>query len=280
MKSRTHTILKWILLSALLAYTAWASVWGMREAAKHVCTGVDIRVVNYKMPDTILKAGVREQMEKYPEPIVGERLSTINTDKIRRYLSSLKNFEDVEVMITSDGMLRISVEPMVPVMRVFYAGKSYYVNKDGKQILSDADFFTDVPVVSGNFSLKFKPVDILPMVRFVAGDNLMNNLVAMIHANDKDNIILVPRITGHVINFGDTTRLDEKRDALKLFYNKVMPYRGWEYYDTVSVKFRGQVVATRRDKTILNHGEEYYEEVDLEEATLPEQPGDSARVGG
>lgn len=238
------------------------------------------QVVNYKMPDSILKAGVREQMEKYPEPIVGERISAVNTDKIRRYLSSLKNFEDVEVMITSDGMLRISVEPMVPVMRVFYAGKSYYVNKDGKQILSDADFFTDVPVVSGNFSLKFKPVDILPMVRFVAGDNLMDNLVAMIHANDKDNIILVPRITGHVINFGDTTRLDEKRDALKLFYNKVMPYRGWEYYDTVSVKFRGQVVATRRDKTILNHGEEYYEEVDLEEATLPEQPGDSARVGG
>ena len=73
-----------------------------------------------------------------------------------------------------------------------------------------------------------------------------------------------------MVNFGDTTRLAEKRDALKLFYSKVMPYKGWEEYDTISVKFRGQVVATRRDKTRLNVNSEPIEEEDLEEATLPD----------
>jgi len=55
-----------------------------------------------------------------------------------------------------------------------------------------------------------------------------------------------------------------------MFYRQVMPYKGLEEYDTISVKFRGQVVATRRDKTRLNHAEEYEEEIDLEEATLPD----------
>ena len=97
----------------------------------------------------------------------------------------------------------------------------------------------------------------------------MHDLTAMIEARDSRNLIVVPKITGHVVNFGDTTRLEQKRDALKLFYTKVMPHKGWEQYDTISVKFRNQIVATRRDKTRLNVSEEPVEEIDLEEGTLP-----------
>ena len=56
-------------------------------------------------------------------------------------------------------------------------------------------------------------------------------------------------------------------------YHKVMPYKGWDEYDTISVRFRGQIVATRRDKTLLNHGPATDDnEVDPEEATLPDDP--------
>lgn len=53
-------------------------------------------------------------------------------------------------------------------------------------------------------------------------------------------------------------------------YRKVMPYKGWEAYDTISLKFEGQVVATRRDKSRLNHGEDNGDDIALEEATLPQ----------
>ena len=33
-------------------------------------------------------------------------------------------------------------------------------------------------------------------------------------------------------------------------YHKVLPVKGWDYYDTISVKWGGQVVATRRLKSI------------------------------
>lgn len=98
---------------------------------------------------------------------------------------------------------------------------------------------------------------------------MMQELTSMIVAKNKYNLIVVPKITGHVINFGDTTRLAEKRDALKLFYHRVMPHKGWQQYDTISVKYRGQVVATRKDKTKLNVSEDPIEEIDMEEATLP-----------
>ena len=37
------------------------------------------------------------------------------------------------------------------------------------------------------------------------------------------------------------------------FYREVLPVKGWNYYDTISVKWRGRVVATRREKKAVEY---------------------------
>ena len=263
------TVLKWVLLSAMLCYLVWISFWAHSEAARHKCVGIDVRIASATSADSITKRGVLEELEKYKGKIIGAQLNTINTADIQRYLTSFSNFESVECVLTPGGELRVNIVPMIPEIRVFGPDGSYYVNKDGKRINSNAEFFVDVPVVKGNFTKMFPASTVLPLVRFISSDPKMKDLVAMIDARDAHNLILVPRIHGHVINFGDTTRLAEKRDMLLLMYRRVMPYKGWSEYDTISVKFRGQIVATRRDKTPVAHSEEFLEDIDLEEATLP-----------
>ncbi len=44
--------------------------------------------------------------------------------------------------------------------------------------------------------------------------------------------------------------LGDKFDRLRLAYKKILPVKGWDFYDTLSVKWRGQVVATRRVKRL------------------------------
>ncbi|MBD5269432.1 MAG: hypothetical protein HDS43_02265 [Bacteroides sp.] len=263
------TVLKWVLLSAMLCYLVWISFWAHSEAARHKCVGIDVRIASATSADSITKRGVLDELEKYKGKIIGAQLNTINTADIQRYLTSFSNFESVECVLTPGGELRVNIVPMIPEIRVFGPDGSYYVNKDGKRINSNAEFFVDVPVVKGNFTKMFPASTVLPLVRFISSDPKMKDLVAMIDARDAHNLILVPRIHGHVINFGDTTRLAEKRDMLLLMYRRVMPYKGWSEYDTISVKFRGQIVATRRDKTPVAHSEEFLEDIDLEEATLP-----------
>lgn len=254
----------------LLAYCSAMSVWAHREASLHVCTGIEIDVAGSIAMDSVIRHGVTEELYKYPKKIVGVPIRQIDTPEIERYLSRYNNFESVNCMISSRGKLIVKIVPLIPVMRVFFGDNSYYINKDGKHVVSNAEFYSDVPIVSGRFNRNFKPQAVLPLVRFVEKDPMLKELVSMIEARDAHNLILVPRIRGHVINMGDTTRLDEKKRSLAMFYRQVMPYKGWEEYDTISVKFRGQVVATRRDKTKLNHAEEYEEEEDLEEGTLPD----------
>ncbi len=70
----------------------------------------------------------------------------------------------------------------------------------------------------------------------------------MIKVKSPTDIILVPVICEHVINFGTPSHFDDKFSRLKKFYSKVLPLQGWEKYDTISLKWNGQLVATKRRK--------------------------------
>lgn len=263
------TVFKWLLLISLFAYVAVMTVWARGEAEQHACKGFEVDIESSASVDSVTERGVCEELLRYPKKIKGVPLTQLNTLDVKRYLSRLSNFESVECTVTTDGKLKVTVVPMIPEIRVFDGSDSYYINKDGKRIESKASFFVDVPVVRGHFSKHFPATGVLPVSRFILNDPVLSQLVGMIEAKDADNIMLVPRIQGHVVNFGDTSRLEEKRKALLTFYRKVMPYKGWNVYDTISVKFRGQIVASRRDKTPNVHGLSYHEDEDLEEATLP-----------
>lgn len=264
------TILKWLILISFFVYITWVTIWAHGEARRHGCQGIEVTITKSMTADTITRNGVLDELKRYPKQIIGRPIETINTLEIEQYLGRFSNFEDVNCIFQTDGKLSVTITPMVPALRVFENGKSYYINKDGKKIESKANFFVDVPVVSGSFNDKFTPQQLLPVSKFVESDPVLNELVSMIEAKDEDNIILIPRIKGHVVNFGDTTRLKEKRQALLAVYRKVMPHKGWEEYDTISVKFKGQVVATRRIKVKTDHGGDYGDDIALEEATLPE----------
>lgn len=269
-KAMVKTILKWFILLLLLAYVTCITIWAGDEASRHTCRGTVINIERGCPVDSLTTGGVEREIARWGKTLKGTPMFEVDTRAMERHLSALSNFEKVECSIHNDGKVHVDVVPMIPEIRVFDSTGSYYINKDGKKIKSKALFFADVPVVSGNFSKDFPASSLLDLVRFINSDKALSQLVGMIEAKDADNIFLVPRIHGHVVNFGDTSRREEKGRALTAFYRNVMPWKGWDAYDTVSVKFQGQVVATRRDKSKAVHGADYEEEDDLEEATLPD----------
>lgn len=262
-------IFGWVILMLLLSYVVCASIWARGEARKNTCSGIEIEIAETMSTDSMTQKGVMAEINRYPLKILGEQISGIDTKKIENHLKSYAQFENVICNFTTDGRLHVNVIPMVPEIRVFEDSMSYYINKDGKRMQSKANFYVDVPVVSGRFGENFSAKDLLPVIRFLSQEPVLGKLIGMVHGEDPDNIILIPRIHGHVINFGDTNRLAEKSEALLGMYKKVLPYKGWDEYDTISVKFKGQVVATRKKKNTGYRKPESIEEDDMEEATLP-----------
>ena len=109
----------------------------------------------------------------------------------------------------------------------------------------------------------------LSLIRYAGADPDLGPLIAAYKIDGPNDLLIIPRLQGHVINVGDSTRLDEKKAAILAAYRKVLPSKGWNTYDTISVKFKSQIVATRRNKAIQSHGALDDDGEDLEEATLP-----------
>lgn len=270
----SRPLAKWLLLIALLTYAALMAAFAATQVHTRRCAGLRVEILDSKpgAPRLLSPKAVERELGDLPRLAKGYPLTAINTDALERRLLAVNNFETAECAITSDGYLLVRVTPIVPEARVFTPTGTYYINAQGKRLDAHAEYFADLPVLQGNFSPKMPASAALPVVRLLRTDSLMANLVTMIDYRSPSNIILIPRIRGHVINLGDTTRLPEKVKALRLFYEKVMSRRGWDMYDTISVKFKGQVVATRRIKTRADHSTHFDDaDPDPEEASALDQ---------
>lgn len=211
------------------------------------------------------------------------RRHNLNTYRLEKSLNSLNRVESATCLLLNDGRLLIEVKPFDPVARVFDPSGSVYVNAHGKRVPALPDYHVDVPVVTSDIIADSTTVKaLLPLLRKIKTDKAANALVSSLRIDRRGDIIIIPNVLGHVINFGDTTLIDNKFARLSAFYRDVMPVKGWNAYDSVSVKWVGRVTATKRDKSIpvrrsLNELDDIVDEilddeVMLTESDTPPQP--------
>ena len=259
---------RYILLIVLLALLIGGTYWARGKSRDEVCHEVKVEIVNSESATFVTPAYVLEELERKRIFVKNMPVWQINVEDIEKALSQSQYIESVDCMFVNGGNLLIKVAQIVPVMRVFDGDQSYYVNKYGKRMTAVASCNIDVPVVKGRFTNRFTPMRLLPLVQYVESDSALKALVTMYCISDTNNIILVPSIEGHVINIGNCSGFESKFKKLKLFYNKVMPVKGWLYYDTISVKWDYQVVATRRDKLVVEP-----KVYDPTQDEIPDDPG-------
>lgn len=265
------TICKVMICVLLLGYVSVAFALARIENDGRTCTGFDLRIEGNSIPDSVIRQGVASQLSRYPHKLKGEKIADINLQKLEDYLGKFSNFETVECSINPDSRLRITVTPIKAEVRVFENdGNSFYINRYGKRINADAEFFIDVPVLISSKKNDQYIRSALSVIRQTSTDAELEPLIAAYKLDGPNDILLIPRLHGHVINFGDSTRIAEKKAALLTAYREILPAKGWNTYDTISVKFKNQIVASRRNKALATHGVVEDEGEDLEEATLPD----------
>ena len=242
-------LIKYGILLILTGLLLAGIFYGKGKANAEVCRAVDILIANADSTTFVNPTGLMNELKDLGINPVGKRMGDIDAARIERQLTLSEYVENVECVKAPGGRLLIYASQMVPVMRVFDGDRSYYVNRSGKKMAAIANYHSDVPVVEGHFD-KYSPLNLLPLIEYVEGDSLLRSLVTMYCVRDSDNILIVPSISGHVVNLGSADNYQRKLQKLLLFYREVMPAKGWEHYDTISVKWDHQVVATRRKKAV------------------------------
>jgi cell division protein FtsQ len=247
-----QTIIYCVLTVVLLAYIIVAVSFTSAGERADTFNGLQICIDDTTGNGFVTSADIDIELGDLSKTIKKTKHSKLNTLELENKLRSLDKIEEAHCVILNNGVLQIDIVPMQPVARVFDGFQSYYINNRGKRIKADARYHVDVPIVSGHFASGEDVAELLPMFDFIRRNPEYDALVTEVTKNKRGDIIVVPSVVGHVINIGDTTMIADKFSRLRHFYHDVMKVKGWDFYDTLSVKWRGRLVATRRTKKVID----------------------------
>jgi len=157
---------------------------------------------------------------------------------------------EAQAYIDNNKDLHLHVTQRVPLARVFFEnGQSFYLDPSLK-LLPLSDMFTyyttivtNVPVYNNDSLDNDMRGKILRLVRFIDRDSFWNAQIAQVIITPEAGFELIPVLGNHKIIFGDTVRMEEKFRHLFGFYKNVMNKIGWDKYETLDVRYKGQIVA-------------------------------------
>jgi cell division protein FtsQ len=243
---RTIRIIPFIIAFLLLTYLVVIIIFLKDSKQDDVCKDLivnlqnskDVRFISEENIVTILK-----QTGFYP---VGRQMSTINTDKMEKELLRNEVLERVDVYKTPSGIIRVDVKQKTPVMRVIGSDGSFYIDSKGSLMPVSWHYAVYVPVASGYIRKEFATTQLYKFALFLQENRFWNNQIEQIYVHPDREVELVPRVGEHRIILGTLDNFREKLDNLQLFYEQAIPKVGWEKYSIINLKFKDQIVCTKK----------------------------------
>lgn len=218
------------------------------QAANEPYKGLEINVIDPDNRRFVTIDDIASELGPLTVDVEKSPRNTIDTRSIEALIRKMDNIESANCIMLNNEALRLDVVPLRPVARVFEnSGKNYYINRAGKKMQGGPRFRVDVPVITGAFTADRSPMMAVPVIDHIQADPALSALTSAIHVDARGDIFLLPAVRGHVVNLGDASALTDKFARLLKFYQDVLPVKGWETYDTLYVKWRGQIVAHIRD---------------------------------
>jgi cell division protein FtsQ len=158
---------------------------------------------------------------------------------------------DAQVYVDNERVLHLYVTQRIPVARLFLQnGSSYYIDTTFNTMpLSDNSVYytmvvTNVPELKNDSVGKSLKKQIVSLVRTIQADTFWNAQVAEVIIDSVNNFELTPVLGEQRILLGEAADIREKLDNLFAFYRRVLNRIGWDKYEVLDVRFKGQVVAS------------------------------------
>ena len=161
--------------------------------------------------------------------------------------------KDAEVFKQLNGNVVAELELRKPLARVLYEdGSGFYLDQDYRKLDLSSRYSANVILVRG---LDFEPLmprdsidnpqitELREFLEYVDGDDFLRSQISEVVMDDDGELTLYSEVGDLVIEFGTPDRIEDKFDNMKLFFDKVLNQVGWDQYEEISLKYRGQVVA-------------------------------------
>ena len=242
-------ILGWLCLVGGIGFTLYYA-WMQREA---VCCQEIVVNINPKTPKFLDEAEITDMIEKSGDMIIGSRLSSININKLETKLNSSSSLANVQIIkkveskgLSFRGKLVVTLDERTPIVRIKDSGEDYYMDMEGNKIPVSPKYVERIMIASGTIPDLETQAGLLKMADFVNRDDFWKAQIEQVFVQKNGELLLLPQVGDYLIEFGKPEDWATKFRNLKAVYQQGFKTMGWSKYSLISVKYRNQVVCTKK----------------------------------
>jgi len=251
--------LRYARLAWLMFLFIVAMIWiiARNRKANTFADGLLVEVKELSGGDKLIsERDVRQVLlSAFGSDLENSELGSLDVDRMERVLENDPFVKNADVYIDQNNQVHIDIDQREPLVRVLdNHGNNYYLDAAGKKMPPSKNYAARVIVATGNVSpytpefrqkRKSNLKDLFNLTQALLADEFLASFIQQIHVNNAGDFILVPLIGDQKIILGPARKLEDKLDRLKIFYKEGMPYEGWRKYETINLKYSGQVVCRR-----------------------------------
>ena len=222
-----------------------------RQVGK-TCQGIELVIVGDAPSQLVDKQALLRCLTAHTSrSIIGAPLQGQATRSIENTIKTHNFVREGVVYKTWQGMLKINIFPRRPIARILYPyQQSQYIDEDGT-LLPLSDQYTarvllveteKLSGVSEHLNTYPYGTALLALLNYIDRDPFWRAQIAHMCIDQAGKITMHTQVSKQRIEFGLPESIEPKLAKLKLFYQQIVPYKGWNTYKRVNLEFDKQIV--------------------------------------
>ena len=257
MKKTVRYILCGVAACALLGCIVAAYFAGIESRRTLVCKDIKITILDSIENRFVNVSDVRTYIDRSYGNVIGERLDSIDLEKVEKAIDSRSAVLKSQAYVTRDSILNITVTQRKPVVRFQKKDGGFYADAEGFIFPLQNSYASYVQVIDGHVPLAansgykgdiedpeekkwFRSV--MKVVNYMESSKVWKGKIVQISVTEEGDLILIPREGNERFVFGKPESIEEKFSKMEKYYTTIIPEKGSEKYSVVDVRFEKQIV--------------------------------------
>lgn len=252
-----------LLLSLVVALVAAVAVLvsGSAAQSRHGVTCNERLDIRLQDSSFVTEQEVRDCLTKCYGSWSGQRIDSLDLHRMEEILNRLTAVKRSDVWVTPDGVLHVRVIQRKAAARFEGRDTGFYCDPEGYIFPLQKSWEAPVRTVSGDFPLDLPKaytglaptakeqewiLGTLDLVDYISGSKVWNARIASISVEDGGDVVLCLSDGREKVLFGGSDSIKEKFSLLDDYYSYIRPSKDPDYYKTVNLKYRGQIICRQK----------------------------------
>jgi cell division protein FtsQ len=170
------------------------------------------------------------------------KVGDLNIPELEKKINALPAVDSANVYLNLNGKLNLYIKQRVPVFRLNYNGKDFYVDEKGNEFPISKTYSHPCMLVTGDVK-KNEYEKVAELVSKIDKDDFSKKYFIGISKN-KDSYNLLTSEGNYKVEIGDLEHIDFKVKGFKTFVEKFLVFQDSQKYSMISVKYDNQIVTT------------------------------------